>query len=353
MGVARYIGAAFLMVWLAGWVVGEAVAIIFLVMLIRSVLGSLVGVSWPVPGGEWIAGGAAGFFFLFLVIWLALWTVGGFAAITHLLRSLAGEDLVTVRAGDVELVRRAGPFRRVRTLDRSRIRRVRIRRHDHAVVIDTASGTEPITAYGTRDERQGLAEWLQRQLALPDDGRRIDTDTAPPGWLMRVEGNAARLTRMDPQAHLTGTIISWAIAAFTGLIWYGSTTAGPESGSAIALALTLLLACWAAWVTWSHREWLVSHDELTWHRRFATWKSTRSFKSAQLEVVISTDSDNDDHYELKVVDGHGKKRISSEMNDHASVVDLGQWLSARTGFALTLPSSLQTRTSESRQTPQC
>jgi hypothetical protein len=135
-GSVRYIGATFLLVWLAGWALGEAFALGFLILLIRSVVGTFFGMSWPLPGGQWIAGGAAGFFFLFLVVWLTLWTFGGLAAITELLRNLAGEDRVSVQPAGVELVCRAGPFRRVRTFDRSRIRRVRIRRHDKAVVME-------------------------------------------------------------------------------------------------------------------------------------------------------------------------------------------------------------------------
>jgi hypothetical protein len=138
-GIARYIGALFLIVWLAGWAIGEALALGFLIMLIRSVIGSIAGMSWPVPGGEWIAGGAAGFVFLFLVVWLALWTFGGLAAINEVLRSLAGEDRISAEPAGIELVRRAGPFRRVRTVDRAQIRRVRIRRHDKALVMDTTS----------------------------------------------------------------------------------------------------------------------------------------------------------------------------------------------------------------------
>ena len=329
------------MVWLAGWAIGEVVALGFLIMLFRSAVGSAAGMSWPIPGGEWIAGGAAGFVFLFLIVWIALWTFGGLAAISHLLRSLAGEDRISVQAARVELVRRAGPFRRVRTFDRSRIRRVRMRRHDKAVVMDTTSGTELISKYGTPDERQTMTEWLRRLLSLPDDGTRVDTTAAPPGWQMSVESGTTRLTRSDPQTRRTAALLAWVIAGLTGLIWFGSTKTGPASGSLAALALTLLLASWAAWVTWSRREWLVRHGQLTSHRRFATWQWERTFKSARLHVVESTDSDNDDLYELKVIDEQGKRTIAIQVNDEADIVDLGRWLASRTGFPLTLPRGIR------------
>lgn len=78
-GIARYFAAVFLSVWLAGWLLGEVFAAGFLILLMRSVLGSVADWSWPIPGGDWIAGGAAGFVFLFVLIWLALWTFGGVA----------------------------------------------------------------------------------------------------------------------------------------------------------------------------------------------------------------------------------------------------------------------------------
>lgn len=331
------------MVWLAGWAVGEAAALVFLIMLIRSAIGSAAGLPWPIPGGDWIAGGAAGFVLLFLLLWLALWTFGGLAAIRELLRNVAGEDRISVEPDGVALLHRAGPLGRVRTFDRSLIRRVRIRRHDKAVVMDTASGSELITKYGTADERQTLTEWLRRQLSLPDDGARVDAAGAPPGWTMTVESGTTRLSRSDRQARRTGALIAWALAGLMGLIWYGSTDAGRAFGSIVALTLTLLLALGAAWVTWSRREWLVQHGQLTSHRRFADWEWNRTFTSARLEVVESTDSDNDDLYELKAIDGQGSRTIASEVNDEADIVDLARWLSARTGFHLTLPHGMRPR----------
>ena len=44
---------------------------------------------------------------------------------------------------------------------------------------------------------------------------------------------------------------------------------------------------------------------------------------------------------LNVIDSQGKRTIASEINDEADTVDLGRWLSARTGFPLTVPRQLQ------------
>lgn len=338
-GVARYFASVFLMVWLAGWLLGEVFAAGFLILLVRSVLGSVGGWSWPIPGGGWITGGVAGIVFLFVLIWLALWTFGGIAAITELLRSLAGEDLVSLQSSGIEVARRAGPFRRVRTFERSHIRRVRLRHHDKAVVIDTLKGTELVTKYGTPDERQVMVEWLRSRLSLPDRDP-VDPSAAPPRWTMTVEGGAVHLSRTGPQTRRTASLIMWAIVAFMALIWFGA-SGRPAAGSVTAAALTLLATLGAAWATWSRREWRVRHGELTANTAFLTWQWERSFRSARLEVAMSTDSDNDDHYRLHVIDAQGKRQIASEMNDEVDILDLGRWLSARTGFPLTLPRQLQ------------
>ena len=56
----------------------------------------------------------------------------------------------------LRLVRRAGPFRRVRTFDRGAIRRVRLRRRDNALVLDTSAGVQVLTTFGTIAERAAI-----------------------------------------------------------------------------------------------------------------------------------------------------------------------------------------------------
>ena len=85
--------------------------------------------------------GSVAFFLLFAVFWTTLWTVGGIAAGSHLLRRLAGEDVVDLTEGDLRLERRAGPFRSRRQMPRDTILRVRLQTPGHAVVVDTVRGT--------------------------------------------------------------------------------------------------------------------------------------------------------------------------------------------------------------------
>ena len=89
------------------WVVGEVVAIVLVVMMIASALSAALGrplllASWAPP-----TDGSVSVFLLFLLIWLTLWTVGGIAAVTHLLRRLGGEDTIDVTANVLSLTWRA------------------------------------------------------------------------------------------------------------------------------------------------------------------------------------------------------------------------------------------------------
>lgn len=205
--------------------------------------------------------------------------------------------------------------------------------------MDTASGTELVSKFGSPEERRAVADWLRRRLALADEPR-LDPTAAPPGWLMTLDGGMARLTRVDAATRRTASLIAWAIVIFLGLIWYGAGVTLSVAG-AFGVAVTMLIAFAASWVTWSRREWRVRHGDLSAHTRFLLWEWDRSFKSARLEVAASTDSDHDSRYTLNVIDSQGKRAVASEINDHGDTVDLAKWLAARTGFPLTLPRQLQ------------
>lgn len=280
-GIARYFSAAFLLVWLAGWTVGEAGALFAL----GAILSGMAGL-FPDRIPEWIAHPASSvavlLMTLFLIVWLTFWTIGGIATWTHLIRSLWGEDTIALTPEGIELVRRGGPFRRRRVFDRAFIRRIRVRPHDKAVVIE-APGTHVLTTLGTPVERQEAADWLIRSLSLPDAA------TPPEKWKVSEDADCTRLMK--------GTLF--------------------------------------------RREWVVRRGELTFRANNLFWKSERAFMNARLEVTHTTDSDNDSWYRLIVFDGESRKTLHSQMNDAAEAVDLGHWLSARTGFPLSLPAGLR------------
>jgi hypothetical protein len=330
-GIGRYVTVVFLSVWLVGWGMGEAFAISMLGMLFSSIAG-VFPEHLPDWSADLVTSGGAAFAILFLLFWLTLWTIGGVAALTHLMRSLVGEDVIGVTASGFEVVRRAGPFRRRYAFDRAGIRRLRVRPHDKAVVADTAKGTRIVTTFGLAAERDEVTGWLSRHLGLA--GADAGTGTPPATWEVRTEGEVASLRTVRSGARLTRSVIAWLLTAAIASAWYASLDGERSAGHVPALMLTLLLAAGAAVSTWGRRELIVRPGELLFRRRFAMWTGERVFRSARLELTHETDSDNDHHYKLIVVDAEGRRTVHSQVHDSGEVVDLAQWLAARTGFPL-------------------
>src|SRR3954466_11119968 len=92
-GIGRFIGAAFLGVWLTGWAAGEGFA---LWILGRGACSFITGRP-PGVGHEPVGAIAALGAGLFLLAWLTLWTFGGIAAGREFLRMLFGRDVLLVR----------------------------------------------------------------------------------------------------------------------------------------------------------------------------------------------------------------------------------------------------------------
>jgi hypothetical protein len=172
--------------------------------------------------------------------------------------------------------------------DRAFIRRIRVRPHDKAVVIE-APGTHVLTTLGTPVERQEAADWLIRSLSLPDAAALVAAAVPPSKWTVIEDADGTRLMK--------------------GMLF--------------------------------RREWIVRRGELTFRANNLLWMYERAFMNARLEITHTTDSDNDGWYRLIVFDGESRKTVHTQMNDAAEVVDLGHWLAARTGFPLSLPRVLR------------
>ena len=166
-GVARYFNAAFLGLWLVGWAIGEIAAVGLLVAIIVVPILRRREIDLPAFFESWTSAGAPAAIFLFLVVWTALWTIGGYAAMAAFLRSAAGKDRLRLLPAALEFMRGAGPFRRTRVINRADIRRVRIRHHDHALVADTTFGTLLLTELGTAPERENDLPLAARRSSAP------------------------------------------------------------------------------------------------------------------------------------------------------------------------------------------
>lgn len=344
-GWGRFIfDVPFLALWLAFWAVFEVVVIVLLGGMLAGMIASVFGITLSFAS-RLTPDGSLPFFLLFLLVWLTMWTVGGIAAGTHFLRTVAGRDVISVSPEGLVIARRAGPFWRRRTVAHREIRRVRMNMQGDTLVVDTAGGTVDITRFGTLDERNAILASLKARLVLPDAARlkQLDAETLPPDWEAETQGLETRLFWPTRRNRRIGARILWGLTAMvvvTGFLpalrlnpdalersWSGVT------GVHLAtLGVAALFALWASWATWARSEWVVGYGRMTWRRRFGSWLSERSFENATLEIERTYDSDGDARFTLRVRDGDAHRRISSSLHESEDLQRLAAWLSARTRF---------------------
>ena len=341
-GWGRWFDAAFLSIWLMFWVVGEVVALVMVVAMFASALSAALGRPLVLASRVTPTDGSVSFFLVFMLLWAALWTVGGVAAATHLLRRLAGDDLIELSAEALHIKWRAGPFRRRRSIGRPSVRRVRMRSHDKAVVLDTDEGTVLVSDVGTADERVSLKEWIAQRLTLAasDRARLRERDIPPRDRDVEIQGFDTIVTHPTRRARVIGTRVIWALAAIASLGCIGALQR--TDGSAVTAGvsatgvLTMILASCALWVMCARTEWVVRPGHLCW--RFCLGRRTlreQAFDTAAtLEIEHQRDSDGDDRYALVVRTDSRRRVLSTAIHDPYELVALGEWLAGRTGFTL-------------------
>jgi hypothetical protein len=307
-GIGRYFETIFLGVWLTGWAIGETVAIV-------------VMTSVPVT------------FVVFLLAWLALWTVGGMTAGWRFLRGLAGADRIALVPVGLEVIRRAGPFKRTHRFDRSDLRRIRIRSHDKALVADTSAGTRVLSDLGSPVERESLCGWLQSRLNV---GAYVPRDpaAAPPGWI-RTNGDSGeiRLARPSTGRRIVGLVL-WIV---TGVVTYSWITESSVSGINVWPAVMVALLAFAStWVVWAREEWIVRPGYLERRLQLGSWVKIQTFAGGQLEITRTVDSDGDWLYTLIVRAAEKPRTFDSALHDDADLVECARWLETATGFPLTI-----------------
>ena len=339
---SRYFDAVFLLIWLVFWVVGEVVAVALVVMMIASSLSAAFGrplllASWAPP-----TDGSVSVFLLFLLFWLTLWTVGGIAAVTHLLRNLSGEDSIDVTASGLSLTWRAGPIRRRREIPRASIRRIRIQLKGGAVVADTDTGTVEISDLGDAEQRRELREWLSSQLALAGEAhaKLREREMRPLERDVDTQGTEIIVTRPTRQIRVNQARVMLSVAALMSLGWIDAFRRGlmnATTGESLAALLTLVVAASSLLFMTLRAEWTLRPGRMSVRRRVGHFAlRERDFPaSSTIELEHHVDSDGDDRYKLVIKDSSQRRVLDTALHDQHELLALGEWLSARTGFTFT------------------
>ncbi len=334
-GPGRFFVAAFLSLWLCGWLAGE----VFALWVVWRIL------TTGVAGGAVVAGGGGPLaVVLFLVVWLGLWSVGGAFALREVLRALWSEDRLSV-GPDGALERQAwlGPFRRRQALPVRDIRLFRVRDGGGGggpLVAELASCSLELTRLGSLRQRQEAADQLNRRLGLrqptedPPHTRTPAVAILPEGWREISPSFGSALLVPDPALRRQQCLVMalanlplWGLLVLlirAGPAWPGFWPLG------IPLALLVLAGAWGQlWLVFGRLEWRLESRTLVLQRRFGNRLRVLG-EARALELVELVDSDGDRSYRLQATRPSAPPlRIDHHGSDPTPLRQLGAWLAAR------------------------
>jgi len=346
-GFGRWFSAAFLLVWLCGWLAGECFAIWMLVG------GARAFVSWALfdPAQTSQPMGMAVLAGLFLLLWLSFWTLGGYAAGREFLRLVSSEDRILVQQGTLVLRRRIGPFRSTHSVPRDEVAGLHAVAGKNRVIAETKGGAVELTMLARGAEIESLVAALQEELGLGAGDAR-DSLFLPQPWreVIDDEGRTALVSGED-QRRARGRF-AWGLAAFVAaasIPVFTGARSNPDGLPAACMLGPLALALgWGAWrISRTRLEWRIDPGRLSLRRRSA--RGARGlFEAQSLEFVQTTDSDGDRWYTLYAVapgapptqvpprlsDLRLRRRVAREMDDPATPRRLGAWIARRSGLRL-------------------
>jgi hypothetical protein len=346
-GVGRYFSAAFLSVWLCGWLVGECFALWILVMGAASLLtgGEVPGWSEPAEPAMALMTG------VFLIVWLTFWTFGGYAAARELLRTIWSEDRIVARADALVVHRSLGPFRSTKTIPRSDLRRIYAIARKCRLMAETLTGPVELTSLARGPACEELANALRREMGLSSDETR-GMGSLPESWseVVDAEGGMAiveneRQRRARARFAWGGTFFLATVAL--ALVWSPDRRRDALPAACVFGALTVAIG-WSAWrLTRTRLEWRIDPGRLRLRRRAAGWVKDL-FEGNALELVETSDSDGDAWYTLcaaaagagppqsppRLSERRVRRRIAHEMDDPTVPRQLGAWLARRAGIPL-------------------
>jgi len=304
-GFGRFIGAAFLSLWLLGWAVGEAFAVWALVGGGYSLLTGRT--HQPVSLGFALAAGA------FLLFWLTLWTLGGIAAGGELLRLLFGRDQFVADPESLKVIRSFGLFRSVKQFSRGQIRRFYRTSPRSPLSVETTDGkTETLTRLGTPAEQFDLEEALNGLF-------RLERETEPAGalpkeWCEVLSPERDSILVKDPAVRRKQARTVWILCACLSLIpmyLLSLDRQRPDLLGAIIFFFALAgVLCWGAvWLSFGRNEWRLEKGRLILQRRFGQNRTPR-FEAVSLELIEDNSGEDGPSYLLVAVAREAPSRPS-------------------------------------------
>lgn len=321
------------MIWLCGWTIGEAFALWILGTGALALLTGrpLPGASGPLePAPALMAG-------LFLLIWLPLWSLGGYLAMREMLRVLWSEDRIVARGDALVVHRKLGPFRSTTTIPRLEVLRIYALPRKRRLMAETPAGSIELTSLGGGAEAEALAAAFREEMRLKEDASRAAA-SLPEGWREVPDAEGGLVLVKDEDQRRTRGRVSWLLTVIlagvaVSLSTYASRHADTWPLAGAMTALTTALA-WGSWRTSHTRlEWRIDPGRLRLRRR-----STRSvkelFEGDSLELAETSDSDGDDWFTLYAVAAKRRRKIAQTMDDPTVPHRLGSWLAARANVRL-------------------
>lgn len=345
-GAGRFGSAAFLVLWLCAWAVGEAFALLMIGHGIYSLVTGrpALGSDQPLRLGPALAAGC------FLIVWLTIWTVGGIMAIRELLRSWWAEDRLVLDREVLTRSHRLGPFVFTKRLPRDGIRRVFVQRPGQGVstlVAQLGPGLVELTDLGTPAERDEAASQLRAALGLADEDHSTRLAALPESWqeITSPRGDALLVPNLHTRRQQALFVAAIAIVVWTMLVllaWESLREPNLWVVTAMVSALAVWLARQTVWMHQGRKEWRLRFGTIVWQRRFGL-TVTELAEARALELTESIDSDGDRWYELRAIElsqpafTRARKipprlKIDRAIHDPTEPRCLGLWLSQRTGI---------------------
>jgi hypothetical protein len=339
-GVARFVGAAFLFVWLCGWTFGEGFALWILFAGAKSLLTG----QPPEPGRSPLELAPALATGLFLIAWLTLWTFGGIAAWYELMRLLFSRDRLRVTGHGLEITRRVGVFSSTRRLPRTQLRRIYCRAGS-VVMVETVNESVELTRNARLAETDELVRLLSAELNL--EASKPLPPALPPDWREITVAGRTLLVK-DPLTRRKQAILAWLVAlplcVTAALCFRDAIMRNPGLyGLGAVVGAFALPATWGAWrLAFTRVEWELQPGRLIQQRRRGS-KIRVLFEGRVLVVDSSRDSDGDIWYAAGILaptttqpTGREKRRsrrnLVKQMHDSTEPRRLAEWIAGKTGM---------------------